>query len=563
MRLKNDIIIFSSIFVFLCVIVLNFLIFPDFDWLNYRFYNCWAFLTGRLSQDFIVSNFRTCINPLIDIPDYFLLFKLNNHPYFFIFISILDSTFFIFLVYKIAYEFLNNKFAVLFSVAYIAASPVMMLQMSFDQNDIKIAVLCLLAFYLILKNIFLNYSKKRNWMIALAGLIIGAALGFKLTAVVYAVSLSLIMLILYRKIDKPFKTLFYFLSGIVIAFLIIDGFWLYLCYKIYHNPFFPYFNDIFKSEYADSIKLLDKDYSHLQPRSLQEFIFYPFFKNFADRLFGTDNFSWDPRYAINFTAVLFIAVFCIQSFLSSKKIDIDFLKVNNFNFILLLVLFSIIPYYVNLVFFCTYRYIVANSAVYGIVLYITVCLICSKMVYKKYIITILSVIFLLYVYLTSNMGDLEYVKRYNKTKNLKYTNVLKYKDLHFEDESYVIILNTGVSVAAVGQNPNAYYIGFVFPRKILQKELDVIKNFDIWYNTKFMYSDYMEKKMEEILASDKKIYILYIESPEYRFGLDGLHLLDKEKKRRVENCDFIDMEIYNSTFWGVEIKKCEFNKHNI
>ena len=564
MKYFRDFIVFFTILLILSIVTFQNMMFPDFDWFNYRFYNCWAFLTDRMTQDFYAANFRTCFNPLIDIPDYFLLLKLNNHPYIFTVISLLDTTCLLFLVYKIAGFFFNRNgfWKQIFSLSYVLVSPVIMLQMTFDQNDVKIAFLCLLAFYLILRNVFQSYSKKRNTMIVLAGVIIGLAVGLKLTACVYAFALLLILLMLYKKIDKPFKTATLFCLGILPAFLLVDGYWLLKCYLVYHNPFFPYFNDIFKSEYADAARVLDKDYSHLRPQNLCEFVFYPFYYSCFDRLYGTDKFSWDPRYAINFISVLIISVLC---FLKNKfpKIKNYISEILNFNNLILLALFSIVPYYINLIIFGTDRYVIPSCAVFGIIFYSMILLLSSLSKYKAFFVSICCLISLFFVYKTSEFGVLEYIRIYNNTPNLKYTYVLKNEDLKFEDDSTVILLNAGASIAVVGQNPKAHYIGFAYPEEKLNLDYVAIKNVDLWYNAKRLKSKYLEDKISKLISEDKKIYVLYAATPFARFLFDGLFLMDKNFDRRLIDCSEIELNVLNSYFWGTEITKCEFLKPDV
>ncbi len=564
MKYKNDILIFLGIWIFLYLVSVNNLIFPDFDWFNYRFYNCWAFLNDRMQTDFFASNFRTCFSPLIDLPEYFLLFKLNNYPYLFIFVTLLDNVALLFLVYKITtYIFKFEGLLKLFPLFYVAISPVLMLEMGFDQNDVKVAFLCLLSFYFLLKYLFNEYGKKRNTMIVVSGALIGLAMALKLTAIVYAIGFCIIIPMLYKRIDKPFKTLGIFILGLVPVFIVIDGLWMYKCYSIYHNPLFPYFNDIFKSEYADKIRLLDTDYSHLKPKSFYEFLFYPFLVSFNDKMFGTDKFAWDSRYAINFVcAVLTLLLFAFSKF---KTIKEYILNTVNENYFIFSVLFSIIPFFVNISIFGTYRYTIPSSCIFGVVLFFIIILGCSKSEYKKIFIWILCLINLFYVYLSTNFGVLEYVLEYNKkyktfpVDNIRYQKVFETDDLKLEDDAVVIMLNAGASAGAVTQNPKAKYIGFAYSKDITNKySTEFLRKIDYFYDAKTLRSEYLEKELSRIFASDKKVYFMYSPTALLNFLKEGLEELTTERK--ITNCKYINMKVYQSFFWGVNIIMCEFNK---
>ena len=575
MKLKNDIWVFLGIYTLVALFAVIFVIFPDYDWFNYKFYNSWAFLTDRMATDFLPANFRTCFNPLIELPTYFAVLKLNNHPYLFIILTLLDTAFFLFLVYKISSFFVDKllkwrpistfKFskilifsAKIFPVIYTVFSPAMLQQMSFDQNDVKIGIIVLSGFCILLKYLFLPAEKKRNLFILLAGMLVGLAVGLKLTACIYAISFCLIMLIFTKKIDKPFKTIGLFILGIVPTFLAVDGFWLIKCYNVYHNPFFPYFNNIFKSMYAQSTDVLSQDYAHLHPHSIFEFIFYPFYPCCIDRMYGNDMYSWDSRYAINFIAVVCFSLCSIATKYSGKLKNYcsDIINSEHFCF---LFLFSIVPYYVNLMIFGTYRYVLSSSAIYGIVIFSLIYILCSASKRKWIFICTFCAIMGSYTYLTDDVGNVELVAAYEGNKTYGYSKVFEVKDLNFEDNSYVVFLNQCVSVVVVGQNPNVKFIGSEMPVEVFNRNLETIKNIDYWHNSKFLKSSYAEKLVSDIFASDKKVYVLYQNDEEHRIMLeDGLPYLNKTRK--LENCEDVMFKIFNSRYWATDITKCEFNK---
>ncbi|MGN0013995.1 MAG: hypothetical protein ACI37T_01095, partial [Candidatus Gastranaerophilaceae bacterium] len=67
---KIDIAVFVAIFIFLFIVSVLFLTTPNFDFLNYQAYNCYSLLNNRFSQDFFAANTRTCINPILYLPEY-------------------------------------------------------------------------------------------------------------------------------------------------------------------------------------------------------------------------------------------------------------------------------------------------------------------------------------------------------------------------------------------------------------------------------------------------------------------------------------------------------------
>lgn len=586
MNLKRDFICFITIYFVLFCVAIGFLVLPDYDWFNYHFYDSWAFLTDRITTDFFAGNFRTYFNPLINLPEYFFLLKLNLHPYLFSFICLFDSAVLLFLVYKIAEDFFSNDcvlsenippthirnvtnnlqgkslyvFAIFFSVIYICFSPLMLQQTSFNANDTKIAVFILLAFLIFKKNIFLDSSRKRNTLIFLSGFIIGLATGFKLTACIYAISFVLIMLIFLKKINNPFKTIALFCVGFIPAFLLVDGFWLIKVYKVFHNPFFPCFNNIFKSEFAEPISLLNQQFVHLKPQTAMEFIFFPFFKCQEDvRLFGTDCSYWDVRYALNFILSVFAVLLALLSKYFSKVQSYieNFL---NFNVLLTFVSFCILPLYINLIIFGDYRYIIASSSLFGILLFTFITFFCKLLKHQKILTTIFCFVFLTYVYLSQEYGILHFIKNEEGNETAQYTKVLSINDLKFKDNSVILLLSGGTSAAVVNQNPNVKCIGVMMPAEMQEREENFLKNNDIWYKTKDMKSAYSEKLISDIISSDKNIYVLY--SKWELFTKERLLYLDKNNQRTFENCSYINMKIFNTSYSKTDLIKCEFNIKN-
>lgn len=559
--IKQDILIFATIYIFLFIVAIIFLTIPDFDFLNYQAYNCYSLLNNRFSQDFLAANTRTCINPLLYLPEYILMFKLNNHPYIFILISILDSVIVLFLIYKIVFLTFKKTsklrgITAAFCILYVAFSPVMMNVLDFSRGDCKVAVFCLLSLYLILKNIFLQDSKKRSLQILLAGIFIGIAIGLKITAAVYFICIFFILLIysFAKKIQKPLKMFILLVLPVFLCFLLLNGHWFYLCWKHYHNPIFPYYNNFFQSEYADFEKFMNADYGQLAPVNWQEFVFYPFFnakeENFV-HFFGIEDYIWDSRYAINYIVNVCIFIYSIFVNLFSKKNRL--FKETNKNLFIFLAFFTILVYFVNLYLFGTYRYIVSSSVLYGITLSACILTLFSKLQNKilhKYIVSCIYVVILVFVYKFSSYGiypPQNYVNYENKELNMKnITKVFEYEDLHFEDNSTVILHNEPTSYIAINQNENVSYIGVSY-------EYDGMLDLGNDESKK-----YLANRIDKILKSNQKVY--YAQGDGMEDGNNEiLENWERRYSRKLSNCREVNTKFFHKRAWW-RSRLCEFNK---
>ena len=51
----------------------------NWDFVNYHYYNAFAFLHDRLNYDIAPASVNTFFNPLLDLPLYFLIQKFNQN----------------------------------------------------------------------------------------------------------------------------------------------------------------------------------------------------------------------------------------------------------------------------------------------------------------------------------------------------------------------------------------------------------------------------------------------------------------------------------------------------
>jgi len=108
--------------------------------------------------------------------------------------------------------------------------------------------------------------------VALAGIATGLAVGLKLTYGVFAVALAAGVALSgpWRERWKPAALLSAFLLA---GFLASYGFWGATLWERFGNPFFPYFNNIFRSPWWEPIAWFDRNFG---PRTALEALFFPF-----------------------------------------------------------------------------------------------------------------------------------------------------------------------------------------------------------------------------------------------------------------------------------------------
>ncbi len=566
----KEIIIFFSIWIMFIIIYILRPIMPDWDWYNYRAYNCWAFLNGRLPIDFFASNLRTCINPLINLPEYFLMVKVKNF-YLATILGTINISILMFFLYKMI-DFLfaqqGNLFKIilfLFSFIYLINSP-MFLKLSIigGSSDVIIAMLCLAGLYYLMKNLFIIPDKKRNLFIFICGCLFGAAAGLKYTAIVSFITVCLIFIIFRKKTFRPYYTLMLFLLGGFISFFITGGIWMIYCYNIYHNPVFPYFNDIFHSEYADFVRVHNSDYEHILPKNLFEYVFYSFLKYENEyKVFGYDNRAYDLRWGISYICVVFLSTGCfISKYLKKGEQQEYFPNLISNNSFYLLLCFITFSYLINTAVFGTYRYIMASYCLFGIIVYLFSEALFCNIKFKKFIIFCFCVLITLFVYLKSGNGYIDLVFNFGETitkKEVLSSPVFKNKNLEFKNDSKVFILNNGTAIGAVGQNKNTQYIGFSLDRE----NYDILDKYKEFYllGAYFVPSNYIAGLNKKIILSNDFVHIIYSEDTDPNIVLRILEKYNKEREipRKISNCIPADIAYYGISANYMNIVKCDFN----
>ena len=278
------------------------------DFLAYHYYNGFSFLNDRLAYDIAPAQMSTYYNPLLDAALYLLDNAFSKTP--FLFIMGLPAGLALFIVYKIAVLFFTDgkKIWIPLTLLISMTGFAFFRQIGTCSHEITIACFVLASLYILLKK-----PEKTGWYFT-AGALLGAAAGFKLTAAIYCVSTGLTLLLFYKTLDKPKTFIGFFILGGLTGFLAVDGFWMRVLWKNFQNPFFPFWNKIFKSPYFYDLNYIDD--LHLS-YSLKKLLFLPFIifsGNFlgaeTQNTVGDINFS-DARWVI---AYVLLFVFVIKLF---------------------------------------------------------------------------------------------------------------------------------------------------------------------------------------------------------------------------------------------------------
>lgn len=515
--IKKDFIVF--VFLFLISIISVFVCYSEYnvDFFNYQYYNVWAFFNNRYNIDFLAADFRTYWNPYIDFIQYFLVNNFNNHKFLYVIASTLDDILALFLVYKISDKILsfnlkNRNLYLIMIVFYVIFSPIMfIISCDCTRNDMFFTDLVLISFLLFLK--VFNQNKDNTKIFCLTGFIMGIGIGLKLTSAIYGLTFLLCLIFLHKSFKNPVKNISLFLTSMIFAFFIVDGYWLFKIYSLFKNPLFPVFNNIFHSPYADLDNFYSGDYECIRPHDLKTFLLYPFL--WGKYLpYGFLQRSWDLRYAINIVCIFILAFSCLKKY---------YLPVKNRNFLYFLLIYCFISYEIDVYLFGLYRYISATSLLFGLVLFLTLYFIVSNIkIFNK---TRVSTLMLFMIVLTIFNQEIFFYTIEKGRLFYERNTVLKpVTNYNIEDNANVIILSFGTTSHMTQQNKNAKYIHFAYPKKYYQYYYERNKHFEfendvVYFKNYNYFSDYLEYRLKELLKSNKKTYI-YMRIPDYAMYFD-------------------------------------------
>ncbi|MDO8954058.1 MAG: hypothetical protein Q7V63_04325 [Gammaproteobacteria bacterium] len=220
------------------------------DFLDYHYYNGYAFIHQRLGFDLAPAGNWTYYNPLLDSLNYLLISSLPAKLCTFIMGAMCGFIgFFLYKISDLLFHSSDKRWVyVIFSCLIGLTAATIWPGLGSIMNDIQSASFVMLALYLVLKY-FRCKAQYAKIFIFVAGLCNGLAPALKLTNSAYTISLLAIACLYCIKDRRLMIALSLLVAGTLLAFLLVEGFWMWSLWKHFANPFFPYFNAVFHSPY--------------------------------------------------------------------------------------------------------------------------------------------------------------------------------------------------------------------------------------------------------------------------------------------------------------------------
>ncbi len=270
----------------------------NWDLRNYHFYNPWAWLHGRLGFDYAPAQVQSFYSPLLDVP-FFALVASGLPTYAITFLLGLPFGAGAWFFYRIARDAVGElgverEGPVLAAVVLVALTGAAgFSQIGSTMNEWATAAFVLGALFALVR-------ARRGGDVSpaaaagVAGLLCGVATGLKPTAAIYAVALGCTLLACFRGRPGYARALLAFALSALGGLALTYGYWAFVLWERFGNPFFPYFNGLFRSEWWDPQSFFDAKF---RPTSLAGWIGLPFGLAFRNRLASEADLR-DPRLAL-------------------------------------------------------------------------------------------------------------------------------------------------------------------------------------------------------------------------------------------------------------------------
>ena len=243
----------------------------SWDLQNYHYYNAWAFVHRRFGLDWAPAQLQSFYSPFLDLPFYALV-AADVPARLIAFLLAVPTGIAWYFSARVAFRMFEplpdsaRRAAVLSAIAIGVTAPMSVSLIGTTMNDWYTAAFVMAALWLVVRGPPAEPSLRA---LAAAGALVGLGAGLKLTGSIYCVGL-LAAVVATR---ASLRSIAAVVAGMGLGFTLTAGPWMALMVERYGNPLFPYYNDLFRSPWADPVTF---SATRFGPSSLAEWLAFPF-----------------------------------------------------------------------------------------------------------------------------------------------------------------------------------------------------------------------------------------------------------------------------------------------
>ena len=263
----------------------------NWDWRNYHEYGAFALLNGRFDIDVEPGGLQTFLNPLAYLPAYVLRHHVGA-PRWGILLGAVHGLN-LALLYWFSRKLLGSAasaWTILASLIIAAFGPMTLSEVGTSFIDILTAMPVIAGVGLTLSESEEPASQQQGKRLVIAGLLLGAAAGLKLTNVTFLIGAGTSLLL----VTRPLAAMARFAAGSILGMLATGGAWAWMLWQQFGSPVFPFYNTVFRSPEAPLAPIVDLRFL---PHGLLDAAAYPFYWLVGDHRSSEWAFR-DPRFAL-------------------------------------------------------------------------------------------------------------------------------------------------------------------------------------------------------------------------------------------------------------------------
>jgi hypothetical protein len=297
---------------FACVVLAlacNYVLGKDMAWdmLNYHLYLGFSALNDRFGQDYFAAGPLAYLNPYAYVPFYAMV-RAGLPALVICSIFAAAHSIILWLSFELGVAVCPSKvghtriFAGSCAVALSFMNPILMQEIGSCFADITTAELALGGWLLLAGAVRVPRASR----VIYAGLILGAASALKLSNVLSAVSAFAMLAMLPLGWRDRIRHGFFYGVSLGVGFAVIAAPWSYRLEKIFGNPMFPMFNNVFRSP-DFTTESAGSAYRFI-PESIGEALWRPFAMIDPMQMVHEELSAPDPRYAILVVLVILLVL---------------------------------------------------------------------------------------------------------------------------------------------------------------------------------------------------------------------------------------------------------------
>lgn len=273
------------------------------DLYHSHYYNVYMLLHGRIDYDIAPVGLHTFINPVFDLPFYSFVHLFQARTVGFLMGAIHGIN--LWLLYLLAKRVLAGErgwkpaIAAALALACTAAglySPMVVAEVGTVFNDLIGSLFIFGALYVLL-GVYQSVGGIKA--VACAGVLVGCVVGGKLTHAIYLPAFVALSLMTGNGWRGKLTNATIFGLALGIGFLLTNGYWMYLLYTRLHNPLFPFYNKLFRSDYFPQVNFSDTRFG---PKTWADALLFPYTTSFNHAMTAEVPYR-DWRYFIAFLAL--------------------------------------------------------------------------------------------------------------------------------------------------------------------------------------------------------------------------------------------------------------------